>query len=107
MCTLGCLLGCSFVVAQDIGVLTAMEHALFDERVTSPSNLGIADTSTPFFSKASVTLKSAGSNVFWAQVPIPKSDKAATMQKPRIFKGVSHKKLHKRTTMKTRERQKK
>jgi hypothetical protein len=40
---------------------TAIEHALSDERSTNPANAGIAETSTPLSSSASVTLNSVGS----------------------------------------------
>jgi hypothetical protein len=43
---------------------TATEQALIDERSTKPARPGIDDTSTPFWMRASVTLKLVGSNEF-------------------------------------------
>lgn len=44
-------------------MLTAVEQAFEEDRSASASNPGTAATSTPFSISASVTLKSAGSNV--------------------------------------------
>ena len=45
---------------------TATEQPLKDDRMARPANSGIAETLTPFWMRASVTLKSGASNVSWA-----------------------------------------
>jgi hypothetical protein len=48
---------------NNLGRLTAIEHALRDDRSTNPARPGIAAISTPLSSRASATLKLAGSKL--------------------------------------------